>query len=569
MCIPYLCEQNVNFILIEHLDIWKFLAGLGIFMFGMFLLEESIKQLSGKAFKRFIRRTTTGKLRSIFSGIFATAILQSSSAVSLMTLAFAGAGIMSMPNAIGVIMGTNVGTTITGWIVATLGFKLNIESISLPFIGIGGLGLIFFGTSKKYSGFSKLFVGLGFLFMGLDYMKTSVEQFTKTIDIEDFPHYGTWFYVLIGFALTALMQSSSATLAIILTALNAKILLFSEGAAMVIGANMGTTVTIMLGAIGSVQIKKQIAASHFLFNLVTGIVALLILPLFLKFIIWLEAGEHNDVLGIALFHTLFNILGVIIFFPFINQLVKWLLKTFPDKKHDVTQFINNVSHDLPEAAIQAIKQETEHLLKETIKLGKIVLPRNAEAKKSSFIPNIDSFRTKSEISPEEQFNNIQLLHKEITIYATNVRTEEIEAEDSERMHHFIHASMMLSQVSKILFSLKESIEEMEGSSKLKVRDLLILMKKNNHQFWDNLESMITDDNITFTVMNELEDFESYYRGYIAILAKELNTGNIEEKHTSALLTLNGMLTRCNRHLYQATCQLKEVDDGLIHKQIKY
>lgn len=129
--------------MLQHLDIWKFLAGLGIFLFGMFLLEEAVKQLSGKSFKRFIKKTTTGKIRSVFSGILATSVLQSSSAVSLMTLAFVGAGVMSMQNAIGVIMGTNVGTTFTGWIVATFGFKLNIESFSLPLIGVGGLGLIF------------------------------------------------------------------------------------------------------------------------------------------------------------------------------------------------------------------------------------------------------------------------------------------------------------------------------------------------------------------------------------------------------------------------------------------
>ncbi len=165
----------------EGFDIWKLLAGLGIFMFGMFLMEESIKKLSGRAFKRLIRVYTTGKVKSIFSGIFVTSILQSSSAVSLMVLAFVGAGIMSMENAIGVILGSNIGTTVTAWIVASIGFKVNIESFALPLIGMGGLGLIFLGRSEKYSNISKLLVGFGFLFMGLDYMKTSVEVFTDKL----------------------------------------------------------------------------------------------------------------------------------------------------------------------------------------------------------------------------------------------------------------------------------------------------------------------------------------------------------------------------------------------------
>lgn len=551
--------------MLENFDIWKFLAGLGIFMFGLYLLEESIKQLSGKTFKRFIKRTTTGKVRSIFSGMIATATLQSSSAVSLMTLAFAGAGIMSMPNAIGVILGTNIGTTFTGWIVATLGFKLQIEAFSLPLIGIGGLGFIFLGKSEKSSSLSKLMVGMGFLFMGLDYMKSSVEELTKYIDISSFPHYGIWFYVIIGFVVTALMHSSSATLAIILTALNAKILFFSEGAAMMIGANMGTTVTIIISTIGGVQIKKQIAASHFIFNFVTGIIALILLPLFLKLIFFIEDNNHNDVLGIALFHSLFNILGVIIFFPFIDKLVKWLLKTFPEKTHQVTQYINNVSHDLPEAAIKAIKLETEHLCLETLKLARLILPLEAP-KKETLIPRIEHLLPKKTLSIEEQYNNILALHKAMTIFTTSIKTNEIEDEDSERIHHYFHASMMLSQVSKVLFSLKENVEEMEGSSKVKVRELLILMKKNNYEFWDNIEKLMIDETSSLVVLNELEEFETNYKNYISVLSKEMSNGNIEEKHSSALLILNGMFTRCNKHIYQSVCQLKEIEDGFISNQ---
>ena len=135
--------------MLQGFDIWRLLAGLGIFLFGMYLMEESIKKLSGRSFKRLIREYTTGKMKSIFSGIFATSVLQSSSAVSLMILAFVGAGIMSMENAIGVILGSNIGTTVTAWIVATLGFKISIESFALPLIGSGGLGLIFLGHSEK------------------------------------------------------------------------------------------------------------------------------------------------------------------------------------------------------------------------------------------------------------------------------------------------------------------------------------------------------------------------------------------------------------------------------------
>ena len=199
----------------ESLDIWKLLAGLGIFLFGMFLMEESIKNLAGRSFKSFIRHSTNGRLKSILSGTLVTGVLQSSSAVSLMVLAFVGAGIMAMENAIGVILGSNLGTTFTSWIVAFFGFKVNIEEYSLPLIGIGGLGLIFLGKSVRFSNLSKLMVGFGFLFMGLDYMKTSVEELTSTFDMTVLQDLGIVPFALAGIALTAIMQSSSATIAVV------------------------------------------------------------------------------------------------------------------------------------------------------------------------------------------------------------------------------------------------------------------------------------------------------------------------------------------------------------------
>lgn len=150
------------------------MAGLGIFLFGMLLIEESVKTLSGRAFRRIIRMYTNSRVRAIGSGTLITALLQSSSAVSLMVLAFVGAGVMEMPNAIGVIMGSNIGTILTAWIIAAIGFKISIESFALPYIGLGGLSLIFFRPGTKPFFVTRLFIGFGLLFLCLHFMKTSV-----------------------------------------------------------------------------------------------------------------------------------------------------------------------------------------------------------------------------------------------------------------------------------------------------------------------------------------------------------------------------------------------------------
>ncbi len=241
----------------ESLDLWKLLAGLSIFLYGMYLLEDSVKNLSGKAFRKIIRQYTNGRLRSIGSGTLITAILQSSSAVSLMVLAFVGAGVMTMENGIGVMMGANIGTTFTSWIVAVFGFKMKIESLALPLIAGGGLLFIVFGSTSKLFQASRLLLGFGFLFLGLAFMKTSVENAAQVIDLSALASYGLWLYVLFGILITALMQSSSASIAIILTGLSSGLLSFDSSLAMVIGANVGTTVTVLIGSIGGIQPKKR------------------------------------------------------------------------------------------------------------------------------------------------------------------------------------------------------------------------------------------------------------------------------------------------------------------------
>lgn len=343
--------------ILSEFELWTFLAGLGIFLFGMHMMEESIRLLSGGAFKSLIRRFTGTRPRAIFSGMTSTAILQSSSAVSLMVLAFVGAGIMSLTQAIAVMMGAKIGTTATAWIVAVFGFKMNIDAFSLPLIGIGGLGMIALARSPKYVNISKFLVAFGFLFMGLDYMKNSVDQISEMIDPAMFEGYGIVVFALVGMVLTAIMQSSSATIAIVLTMLFSGLISFASGAAMVIGANVGTTVTVLLGSIGAMVSKKQAAVSLLVFTTTTAVLALLLLPLFSWLILFLFGFDENIVLGLALFHTLFNVLGVMLFYPVIPALAIRVEKWIPDQQITLSKYINRTHPSVTDAGIEALRKE--------------------------------------------------------------------------------------------------------------------------------------------------------------------------------------------------------------------
>ena len=443
------------------LDIWKLFAGLGVFLFGMSLIEESIKSLSGRSFRRIIRMYTSGRLRSISTGAFSTALLQSSSAVSLMVLAFVGAGVMTMQNAIGVILGSNIGTTFTAWIIATIGFKIKIESLAFPFIGLGAFGLIFFQPSSKPRMATKLLIGFGFLFLGLDFMKGSVESFAQTFSIEGFTDYALWVYLLVGTLFTALMQASAATIAIVLTALNSGLITFDIGAVMVIGANIGTTITVLLGAVGGVQAKKRVSLSHLIFNMVTGFIAFIGLPLLIRAVSIIVDIRTSQLMGLALFHTLFNVLGVTMFFPFLGFFSRFLEKIYPDSKTILTVYIDQTPPEVSDAAIAAMKKEISHLLQECQLYNVRLLRIDEQLVFDQKLPF--EMGRKRKYTLEELYENIKLLHAEIFTFYAKVLTQKLNEEEAHELERLIYASRNMINSIKNLKSVRHNMDEFDGA----------------------------------------------------------------------------------------------------------
>lgn len=539
---------SIFYIMFESFDIWKLLAGLGIFMFGMFLMEESIKKLSGRAFKRLIREYTSGKVKSILSGIFTTAILQSSSAVSLMVLAFVGARIMTMDNAIGVILGSNIGTTITGWIVATLGFQVQIESFALPLIGIGGLGLIFLGQSEKYSAVSKLLAGFGFLFMGIDYMKGSVETFAQGFDMSTIPDYGLMVYVGIGVLLTAVMQSSSATMAIVLTALNAGIIGFSASAAMVIGANLGTTITVLLGAIGAAPAKKRVAFSHFAFNLITGIVALVAMPL-LVFISLSVFASNNHVVALALFHTIFNVLGVLVFYPLIKYFSVLLTKVFPDKLETLTLHINNVTPNVAEAAIPALRMESIHLVQETLRYNLAVLDIDEKLVFTS--SDLAGKKIRAGITLETQYNNLKLLQAELFTFSASIQTHELTEEDSVELNRYLHGARMTLHAAKSLKDVRHDFEEFANSDNDFLNDQYMNFRKRLIETYLKIDKLMDEregaDKVKRLLLI-LKHIKEDDHTFVAFTTKAISANQISDINVSTALIVNRAFVQSSRQL---------------------
>ncbi len=445
----------------DTLDLWKLLAGLAIFLYGMFLMEDSIKAMSGRAFRKMIRQYTAGRLRSVGSGALVTAILQSSSAVSLMVLAFVGAGVMTMENGIGVMMGSNIGTTFTAWIVAVFGFKIKIESFALPLIAVGGMILIVFGPGSRFFQASRLLLGFGFLFLGLDFMKSSVESYAQHLDLQRIAAYGLWLYALFGIVITALMQSSSASIAIVLTALNSSLITFPMAVAMVIGANVGTTITVLLGSLGGIEAKKRVSVSHLIFNLVTGAVAFAaIQPLS-----WLVSRffdtATNSVMALALFHTLFNILGVLLFLPFIGMLARFLIKSFPDHREILTVFLRNTPTQVPDAATASLRQEILHLFEECQLYNLRSFKIDERLVFDHPLP-FEKGRSKRALL-DDQYDKVKLLHGEIFEFYAQLLNEKQEATEAKELERIIYASRNIMNSIKNIKGVRHNLDEFDAA----------------------------------------------------------------------------------------------------------
>jgi phosphate:Na+ symporter len=349
-------------------------AGVAILLFGMIMLEDGFKAFAKGPLQKILKRATNKLYKSIPIGAFVTALIQSSSLVSIITISFLSAGLIDLFSALGIVFGANIGTTATAWLVAGFGLKVKISSLAMPMLIFG----IIFWFQKKNSlrGVGNVLAGLGFFFLGIHFMKEGFEVFKGYIDLTEYAvsgFLGVVIYCALGVVITTILQSSSATLALILTALAAGQIEYENALALAIGANIGTTITAILGSLSSNVAGKRLAAAHFIFNAITGIVAL--------FFIYPLAGlvdslsnqlgitEGDYVLKLALFHTIFNVVGVLLMLPFLKLLVRWLALVFKDKEGgdiDEPKFLNDSVLKFPTSTISALLKESKYLFENAI-----------------------------------------------------------------------------------------------------------------------------------------------------------------------------------------------------------
>ena len=361
-------------------------GGIGLFLLGMGLMTDGLKYAAGRSLKTILTDSTRTRLRGILAGCGITALVQSSSAVTVATIGFVNAGLMDLAHAVSVIYGANIGTTMTGWLVSLVGFRFDLKALSMPFVGSGMLLRVLRPESRQ-GALGEVLAGFGIFFLGIDVLKQNFAGVAAHVDFAALASYGGWsvaLFVLLGFFLTTCMQSSSAAIALVLTAVATGVVTYEDGAALIIGANVGTTTTAALAVIGATVSARRLAMAHVGFNIGTGVIALLLLHPLLTLIgklALLIDADGSAITRLALFHTLFNLLGVAIFAPITPRFVRLLERWGKGREAEEgrPRFLDETTLGTPSLAIHALAGELARIGHVAVRMAKGAISSEAAA----------------------------------------------------------------------------------------------------------------------------------------------------------------------------------------------
>ena len=528
------------------MTIFLFLFGLTIFLFAMRGLESGLRLSSGEGLKNWIVRRTNTPLSSAGSGVLVTAILQSSSMVSLLVLAFVSAGVIPLFNGIGVVLGANLGTTMTGWLVTIVGFKMNLQALVVPMLGIGAACRLGYTNNPRIIGFGQAVFAFGLLIFGLDIMKDSVAGLAEIYDIRALQDMPSWVYLLSGLLLAAVMQSSSAVMIITLSMLSTDMVQIGDAAAVVIGADLGTTSTTILGSIGESIVKKQLALAQVAFNIVVDALAyILLLPVLPSL---LELFSIVDpMFGLVAFHSTFNMLGLLLFLPllkFYTRLVQRVLPVADDARGDYF----NVPIEVPEAALDSLYMALRHLRSDALQLNISELdigPVQIAMSKELPVPLRGAF--------EDQYEALKVFEGNFLRYAGKLQLMELSAQQSGVLANLTASARALVYASKTLKDIRADYallhhadDELLGTALYECHNIYLigLFKRLNLMFFDPHDSAYLAEQVER--LSELNGAHYQHVNDLVILHLAENAG--ASKQVSTWFNLNHELHHYVRYM---------------------
>ncbi len=450
-------------------DLLQILGALAFFIFGMKMMSDGIQRAAGSQLRNILRTMTKNRYLGVFTGFLTTALVQSSSATTVMTVSFVNAGLLSLVESAGVMMGANIGTTITGWLVSILGFKIKLHHLSIPLFAFAVP--MMFSKKGKFKYWGEFLIGFAILFLGLSYLKGAVPDIKGNPEVLDwlknFTEWGFFsrvFFVFVGALVTVVVQSSSAAMAITLTMCAQGWLPFDVAAAMILGENIGTTITAELASlVGNVHAKRS-ARIHSMFNIIGVTWMVVLMPLYLKFL----SNFMQSTFGIAdpftvatdmpialsAFHTAFNLTNVLLLIGFVPFLVKAAIlsvKSKGDDDEDIRLTFIKSGTRTPELATVELQKETAHF-------GEIVSRMSKHIKK---LINATESKLRSKMYKKvRKYEDItDKMEQDITEYITALAKEEITPKTSLRLRSIINVANDLERIGDIYYQISKTIEK--------------------------------------------------------------------------------------------------------------
>ncbi len=505
-------------------------GGLGLFLLAVRMISDGVKLAAGGALRDVLGHWTYTHTRGILTGLAITAVVQSSSAVTVATIGFVNAGLLSLYQALGVIYGANIGTTMTGWLVVLIGFKINIEVFALPLIGLGMLLRLTRGTTRLgYLG--EAMAGFGLFFVGIDVLREAFTGLAGGIELQKLTVEGVagiLLYLFVGFLVTLFTQSSSAAIAIILTATTGGVLTIEAAAAMVIGANIGTTSTAAFAVVGATPNAKRVAMAHIIFNIMTGVVALILLPVMFWIIkmtgAMLNLGDSPAV-TLALFHTTFNILGVLLILPLSNRLSQFLEKKFrtTEEIEGKPKYLDKTVAGTPALALNAITLEL-------VRIGQIARRMAKSALSSESGPGKQLYGEHAAVNSLEQ-----AMANFITQLEKTTLTQDI----VEQLPEVLHALQHYTTVSNLALNYAKQQVDISLPRNATITTNLENYKADAVSLLSSVNPQLTDFSVE-EAEKKLEELHGVYRRLRDILLEEGATQHV------IIHTMDAILNQINR-----------------------
>jgi len=472
-------------------DFKEISAGVAIFLFGMIALEEGFKAFSGGTLEKILQKSTDKLYKSIGFGFVTTAIMQSSSLVSVLTISFLGAGLIGLTQGVGIILGANIGTTTGAWLMAGFGLKVKISAYAMPMLVFGVI--LIFQKAKTLKGLGYILAGLGFLFLGIHYMKEGFEAFKDTVDLASLSVgglKGLFIFIGVGILATVIMQSSHATIVLILAALSVGQISYENALALTIGANIGTTITAIIGSLSSNIDGKRLAAAHLIFNVTTAAIAVLIMDQMITTVSsisdFIGIAPDNHTLKLAVFDSLFKIMGVVIFIPFVDKLVNFLqIRLKPSivseaKSFDTVKYLNDSVLETSMTAMAAIKKETKHLYDNAFE----IITHGLNIKRSNILSRmpleevVKDLYSQSAVDIEDFYHHrIKGIYGEIIDFSTKAQSQ-MPAEDIEELYKIKLANRDIVEAVKDTKHLQKNLVKYCQSTNTHIKSEYDSMRKD-------------------------------------------------------------------------------------------